>query len=191
MLNKITKINWLLLLAFAILMHGCASTPPGANKVEATTGSQKSRPAQYTYAIDLMKRGEAAKAYDVLNKLSGEYPNADVFTNLAIINLKQKQYDKALENIEKSISVNEKDAISRNIYGLALKNTGKFTRAESEYNKSIQIDPAYPAPYLNIAILYDVFLDSPKKSIPYYRKYQEVSGKNIDKWLIEVERRAK
>lgn len=173
-------------------MHGCASAPPGemAPVTESVPAGSKTRPEQYIFAIELMKRGENAKAYDVLNKLSGVYPEADVYTNLAIINLKQKQYQKALENIEKSISSSENNAISRNIYGLALKNIGKFSRAESEYSKSIQINPGYAAPYLNMAILYDVFLDSPKKALPYYEKYRDISGKDIEKWLVDVKRRA-
>lgn len=192
MLNKITQLNWLLALSFVILLYGCASSPEDTDSVTTSVSSStKTRPAEYAYAVQLMKRGNDIKAYEVLTKLADKYPNADTYTNLAIINLRRKQYELALGNIEKSISINGNSAISRNIYGLALKNTGKLTRAETEYNKSISIDPGYADPYLNIAILYDVFLNSPGKSIPYYEKYKEISGKDIEKWLVEVKRRAK
>lgn len=190
MLNNVTKLNWLILPAFVILLSGCASAPEDAGEQTVSVSAGK-RPAEFAYAVELMKRGDNLQAYKALNKLLEKYPDADVYTNLAIIDLKQKQYDKALENIEKSVSVNGNNAISRNIYGLSLKNTGKFAAAESEYSKAISLDPNYAAPYLNIAILYDVFLNSPKKSLPYYEKYQAVSGKDIEKWLVELKRRIK
>ena len=191
MLNKFTKINWLLVAVFVILLQGCASAPQEPEPDQSSTTRQGKRPAEYSYAIELMKRGENAQAYNALTKLVTKYPHADVYTNLAIINLKQKQYEQALGNIEKSISANGNNAVSRTIYGLTLKNTGKFGQAEAEYNKAITLDPNYAAPYLNLAILYDVFLNSPKKSLPYYEKYKELSGKDIEKWLVELKRRIK
>ena len=191
MLNKLTKINWLLVAVFVILIQGCASAPQEPETGLPSSISKGKRPAEYSYAIELMKQGENAQAYNALTKLATKYPDADVYTNLAIINLKQKQYDQALSNIEQSISANGNNAVSRNIYGLTLKNTGKFGQAESEYSKAISIDPNYADPYLNLAILYDVFLNSPKKSLPYYEKYKEITGKDIEKWLVELKRRIK
>ena len=192
MLNKVAKIYWLLLAVFAILLAGCTATPDG--DPGATTAS-KDRPAQYVYAVELMKRGDLDKAYDVLNGLVSSYPNADVYTNMAIIEIRKEQYKKASESIKKSIAANDKSAISRNLHGLILRYTGDFNQAETEYKNAIAIKSDYADPYLNLAIMYDMYLNLPKKALPYYEKYKEIADNNankeIDKWLVDVQRRAK
>lgn len=195
MLNKVTKIHWLLIPVFAILLYGCTATPEGAGTSTTPSAVTKDRPSQYSYAVELMKRGELEKAYGVFNSLVSSYPHADLYANLAIIDVKRKKYESAKQNIDKSIAANDKNAISRNINGLIMVNTGNLAQAESEYKKSIEIAPNYADPYLNLAIMYDMYLNLPKKALPYYERYKETAdnkaNKDIDKWLVEVQRRAK
>jgi Flp pilus assembly protein TadD len=191
MLNKVTKINWLLWLVFAILSFGCSTTAPIE---EGAAGSQKSRPPEYNYAVELLKRSELDKAHAVLIKLADTYKDSDLYANLAIINIYEKNYDKAREYIDKSLSINGNNPVSRNLQGIIYRQQGKFDQAETEYSKSIKLKPDYPAPYLNMAIMYDIYLDQAKQALPYYEKYKELDdGENskIDKWIIEVKRRAK
>lgn len=195
MLNKVTKLHWLLVALFAILLSACSTTPDETYPGDTPSKTPIERPAQYVYAVELMKRSELDKAYGVLTELSSSYANADVYTNLAIIDFKRKKYDKAKENIEKSITANDKSAISRNIHGLILVYAGNVTQAETEYKNAIALDANYAASYLNLAIMYDIYLNSPTKALPYYEKYKEIADNNahkdIDKWLVEVQRRAK
>ena len=195
MLNRVTKIHWLLVAVFAILLFGCTATPDGTETSSTDAPASKDRPAQYVYAVELMKRGDLDKAYGVLTGLEKTYPNADVFTNLAIIDVKRTQYDKASEHIKKSIAANDKNAFARNVHGLILIYTGDIAQAEIEYKNAITIKPDYADPYLNMAIMYDMYLNLPKKAVPYYEKYKEIAdnnaNKDIDKWLVEIQRRAK
>jgi tetratricopeptide (TPR) repeat protein len=74
-----------------------------------------------------------------------------------------------------------------------LRKIGKFDEAIAAYNTSIANNGKYPDAYLNIAILYDIYLNNANKALPYYEKYKQLAGndQNIDKWIVEVTRRAK
>ena len=193
MLNKVTKLHWLLVAVFAILLAGCSATPGGSSSEQSVQVSTTKRPAQYEYAIELMKRGQHDKAYGVFSEVLKTYSDADVYTNLAIIELKRKDFEKASENIVKSISINPKNAMSRNIKGLIMVYTGNIAEAEKDYSLAMQLAPDIPDAYLNMAILYDLYLNLPKKALPFYEKYKEVAdnkaNKDIDKWIVEVQRR--
>ena len=105
MLNKVTKIHWLLIPVFAILLYGCSATPDGAGTSTTPSAVTKDRPSQYSYAVELLKRGELEKAYGVFNSLVNTYPHADLYTNLAIIDVKRKQFKEAKQNIDEAESM--------------------------------------------------------------------------------------
>ena len=190
MLNRFTKTGWLFPVTFAIVLNGCATAPQDGEK---QASASKERPAKYLYAVELLKRKEYDKAYDVLMALEADYQHADLYNNIAIIKLNKKQFDKAKIYSEKSVNADPNNYISQNIHGVVLRNLGEFDSAVKAYNKSISGNPGYAAAYLNLAILYDVFIDNPKQALPYYTKYSELSSddKNVEKWMVDVKRRIK
>ncbi|MGD8524636.1 MAG: tetratricopeptide repeat protein [Thioalkalispiraceae bacterium] len=192
MLNKFTKTGWLFLLVFAILSYGCTSSPVD-NSGSSTIINDDKRPPRYNYAIELMKREDYDKASEVFLALEPEYTHPDLYTNMAIIYLHKAKLDTAKEYIEKSISIRPGNYQSQNIHGVILRKIGKFDEAIAAYNTSIANNGKYPDAYLNIAILYDIYLNNANKALPYYEKYKQLAGndQNIDKWIVEVTRRAK
>ena len=192
MLNRFTKIGWLFGVIFAILSYGCSTSPHDDSGVSMVSGG-KDRPPKYAYAIELIKRKDFNKAEDVLLNLEPTYKNPDLYTNIAIININKKNIDKAKTYIEKSIALNPNNYISQNVYGVVLRKMGKFDDAVKAYSTSISKNSDYADAYLNMAILYDIYIDSPKKALPYYEKYMALADndKNIKKWIVEVKRRAK
>jgi len=192
MLNRFTKIGWLFTVTFVILSYGCTTSPQDDSGVGVISDS-KERPPKYIYAIELLKRKQYDKAHDVFLSIEPNYQHADLYANIAIIYLNKKRYDKAKIYIEKSIALDTNNYISQNIYGVVLRNLGSFDEAIQAYSTSISKNAGYTDAYLNLAILYDVFIDSPKKALPYYEKYKELASndKNIEKWMVDVKRRIK
>ena len=193
MSTRYTKAGWLFTVTFVILTFGCSTLPSDNGGSETVSRTTKERPAKYTYAIELMKRKEYDKAYDVFISLEKKYPNVDLYTNIAIIYLNKKNYDKAKLYVEKSIALGLDSHILQNIYGVVLRNIGSFDAALKAYSASITKNANYADAYLNLAILYDIYIDSPSKALPYYEKYKELSSNDekIDKWIIEIKRRIK
>lgn len=192
MLNRFTKLGWLFSIIFAILSYGCATSPQDGSGADVITGS-KERPPKYVYAIELIKRKEYDKAQDILLTLEPSYQNADIYTNIAIININKKNTEKAKTYIEKSITLNPNNYISQNIYGVILRQLGRFDDAIKAYKASISKNNSYADAYLNMAILYDIYIDSPSNALPYYEKYMSFAknDKNIKKWIVDVKRRIK
>ena len=192
MLNKVTKSSWLLWAIFAILSYGCSTS--GVNKPEPGQAISHDRPPKYLYAIELLKRGDSQKAKEQLLSIEDSYKHEDLYINLAIIELNNNNIDNAANYIEKSISMNSGNYISHNLHGVILRKCGKFADATHAYSRSVSLNPDYADAYLNLAILHDVYLDSPKQALPYYEKYKSLSNgndENIEKWLVELSRRIK
>lgn len=190
MLNSVTKTGWLFAITFVILLSGCAGAP---NTLSDNNANAISRPPEYIYAIELLKRKEYDKALEVFLSLESKYDNADVYTNIAIIYLNKNQYITAKTYIEKSIVLNSENDIAQNVYGVILRNLGELDKSVQAYNKSITINSKNAYSYLNLAILLDIFIDSPKDALYNYEKYAEYmpEDKEVEKWIIEVKRRVK
>jgi len=67
---------------------------------------------------------------------------------------------------------------------------GKFDDARRQYRKALDADPDYALAHLNIAILYDLYLQEPKEALPHYQAYQQLLPAEdgvVAKWIIELE----
>ncbi len=69
---------------------------------------------------------------------------------------------------------------------------GKFTDAEQEYLRALQLDPTDADVHYNLGILYDDELDSPEKAVVHYRRYLKLNphGPDADEvrsWLMKLE----
>lgn len=60
-----------------------------------------------------------------------------------------------------------------NSLAIALKNKGDFESAERYYRKAMEIEPNYPSPYYNLALLLDK-LGRPEEAAPLYKKHEEL-----------------
>jgi Flp pilus assembly protein TadD len=69
--------------------------------------------------------------------------NAYIQVNLAEIYAYQKKTDKALELFKKGMPRAESDALASYWYASALRDAGRFTEAESNARRSIELDPKY------------------------------------------------
>ena len=69
---------------------------------------------------------------------------------------------------------------------------GKFDKARDAYEKAIALDANYPAPTLNLGILYDMYLGDGARALELYSRYLALSPSGdaaVTKWVAELKNR--
>ena len=91
-----------------------------------------------------------------------------------------------------AIEQDKNDAIAYNHLAVIQRQEGLFQQALDNYKKAINANHDYANAYLNLGILYDIYLQEFSKAQEQYVVYQRLtanSNENIDKWLIDIKRR--
>jgi tetratricopeptide (TPR) repeat protein len=69
---------------------------------------------------------------------------------------------------------------------------GKFSQAESAYQQAVRFDPNYANAYLNLGVLFDLYLQQPQKALDAFEKYLELTAapdKKVLSWVSELKAR--
>ncbi len=112
--------------------------------------------------------------------------------NLAIVYMHQEKIDKAEHTYKQAITANTKNIYARNQLAYLYRTLGEFDEAEKQYLEATQIWPAFSNAWLNLGILYDLYLFEPEKAMNCYKKYQEIQEKpdiQIQRWVKDLEMR--
>ncbi|MBI5096686.1 MAG: tetratricopeptide repeat protein [Nitrospirae bacterium] len=72
------------------------------------------------------------------------------------------------------------DAGLYNSRGIWRRENGELKKAEEDYLKSIAIRPHFPDAFLNLGILYELYLDRPEEALKNYKEYVQLGGKRED-----------
>lgn len=192
LLLKFINIGVLLLLA------ACAGKPVNTG-VDANVESKIIEiPTQaardFKAAIQLMNKNKLEQALTAFEKMTQEYPDlAGPFANIGVIYGRQGKWEKASEALEISVNKNNKNIKIINQLGLAYRHLGEFKKAEAAYLSAIEIAPNIPQSYLNLGILYDIYMGQFVKASNYYQKYQSLQVKpdrKVSGWIVDINRRA-
>lgn len=197
-LKKLTVVSLLLVIA------ACQSVPVSEPRVEAKppvdTVSEAEKAidvSQQNYAAGLaaLKSGEISFAIELLEQVSISAPELEnVFTNLGLAYFKQKNYVNAELSFHQAIKSNANDAIAYNHMGIIKRLQGQFDSARQTYQKAIRIDNQYASAYLNLGILYDIYLQDLGQALQQYKKYQALTSdesNSVDKWITDIQRQLK
>lgn len=137
-------------------------------------------------AVDsLIRSGKFSEAEATLKKIKGD--EALIKSHYGLLYMMQIRYDIALENLQASIDLFEKNNNATSLeaaealvhLGNVYRSTGKFTQAEEQLNQALMIrQEKLPANHELIAAIYNdlglVYTDlDPDKSIEYYEKALE------------------
>jgi len=74
---------------------------------------------------------------------------------------------------------------------VALRRQGDFPGAEQHYLSCLEERPDYGAAYLNLGILYELYLGRPTDALDAYRRYQALAGApdtRVAGWMQQIER---
>jgi len=200
------------LVVFLVVITGCANSKMrGSPNFSSINGGQSqngsvttnkrsvSRPdikpvikTKYQKGLDLLKKGKLDKAATVFKLILKQHPDiSGPYINLGIIHLKKEEWGKAEKMflMAESYGINNPELF--NYLGITYRQQGKFKEAETAYKRSISINPSFAKAYLNLGILFDLYLSNLLQAKHYYEKFQELSPGNtkVKSWLLDLDTR--
>jgi tetratricopeptide (TPR) repeat protein len=191
----------------AVLIAGCSapmpvpppSTPkpplPAARQAPVPEDSGKIVKTQFEQAIAFMKAGQDKEASALFSNIAKLEPKlASPHTNLGILYHRQGKLEEAEAAFKQALQLDAKDYVAANYLGMIYRSQGKFGDAEAAYKQALAANPEYGYAHLNLAILYDIYLDNLPKALDHYQQYQRLSGdsdKQLVGWLADLRQRMK
>jgi len=109
--------------------------------------------------------------------------------NLGIIYRHAGKLAQAASELEAAVRSNPQQPVFWNQLGITYREQGQFSKAREAYEKAIAIDPSYSAPYLNLGILFDLYLWDGKRALELYDQYlaQSPGGDpTVTKWVADL-----
>jgi tetratricopeptide (TPR) repeat protein len=147
---------------------------------------------QYADALRLMKGGRTAEAEGQLKQLAAAYPNlAGPEVNLGLLYLQGAHLPEAETAFKSALERNPANAVAGNELGITERKLGKFAEAEAAYQRTIAAAPNYAPAYLNLGVLYDLYLAEPQKALEQFERYTQLAGENkqVAGWMVELRKR--
>jgi Flp pilus assembly protein TadD len=193
-----------------LLVVGCSApmpAPPSAtpaapepSPAAAATAPPPEQPgkvvkAQFKQAIDFMQSGKDEEASALFTNITKLDPNlASPHTNLGILFYREGKLNKAEAAFKQALQLDAKDYVAANYLGMLYRSQGRFAAAETAYKQALSANPDYGYAHLNLAILYDLYLDDLPQALDHYLRYQQLGGagdKRLKGWLADLRQRMK
>jgi Flp pilus assembly protein TadD len=122
------------------------------------------------------------------------YPQlAGPFANIGVIQGRKGNWEQSRDALITSSKKNKQNIKVLNQLGLSHRKLGEFKQAESAYLYAIKISPNTAESYLNLGILYDIYMGQFVKASDYYQKYQSLQSepnRQVAGWIVDINRRA-
>lgn len=145
-------------------------------------------------AIGFMNQNKLDDALAVFEKMTKDYPYlSGPFANIGVIHSRKGEWEKARDALLISANKNNRNIKVLNQLGLAHRHLGEFKQAESAYLNAIKAEPNTSQSYLNLGILYDIYMGQFVKASDYYQKYQRLQNepdRQVAGWIVDINRRA-
>jgi tetratricopeptide (TPR) repeat protein len=206
-----TFINGLAVLLGIALLHGCASVDTAGS---TAAGDRAAMPyaagdaaamddpepevsthnrAAFVRATELLRSGRLVEAEALLLQVTDDQPElAGPWINLARVFVAQDREDSAVAALDQAVLANPGNCAARTELGVLLRRRGEFDTAEAHYLACLERRPDYEAAYLNLGILYDLYLGRLADALAAYRQYQSLAvepDRQVDVWVVDLQRR--
>ena len=139
-----------------------------------------------------MKSGRSTDAELEFKQLATAFPDlAGPEVNLGLLYLQASRYGDAEAAFNAALKRNPDNAIASDELGIVERKLGKFAEAEAAYQRTIALQPNYAPAYLNLGVLYDLYLAEPQKALEQFEHYLTLAGDNkqVAGWVIELRKR--
>ena len=147
----------------------------------------------FARATELFLDGRLVEAEALLLEVTADQPElAGPWVNLAQVYLAQERSEDALGALEQAVLANPANCAARTELGVLLRKRGDFQGAEAHYLACLEYQPDYQAAYLNLGILYDLYLGRLGDALAAYRQYQNLAAepdRQVNGWVVDLERR--
>jgi len=203
-------------LLLCALLAACASTPPAggpqapatapgagsskqaskdlpARRTESTEGSVKPAVQRaYDAALDELNGGHADDATRDLLALARSEPDlGGPHANLGLIYRQAGKLADSVTELEQAVRLNSQQPVYWNQLGITYRQSGEFKKAQEAYEKAIALDPSYANPYLNLGILFDLYLWDGQRALELYDRFLALSpgDERVVKWIADLKNR--
>ncbi len=181
-----------------MVLTGCLSgnvkQHVAANVESSVIEIPKQAAVDFTLAIAHLNKDELTQAEVVLKKMILDYPQlSGPYANLGVVYSRQKNWSEAVVVLNEGLDKNSKNIKILNQLGFAYRQKGDFKQAEKSYLAAIKEVPTDTTAYINIGILYDIYMGQFIKASNYYQKYQSMlptADRKVAGWIVDINRRA-
>lgn len=97
-----------------------------------------------------------------------------------LLPVKYKRDEAGERYSEDTVAVMPEDPEMHNSRGILFREKGEFKKAEEDYLRSIAIQPDFRDAFLNLGILYELYLDRPEEALKNYKEYLKLGGNKED-----------
>jgi tetratricopeptide (TPR) repeat protein len=147
---------------------------------------------QYAQALQFMKSGRNTDAELEFKQLLIGYPQlTGPQLNLGLLYLRDSRLPEAEAAFKAVLEMKPANAVAGNELGIVERRLGKFAEAEAAYQRTIAAEPNYAPAYLNLGVLYDLYLAQPQKALDEFERYIAIAGENkqVAGWMVELRKR--
>jgi tetratricopeptide (TPR) repeat protein len=161
--------------------------------------------ALYGQALQAKKRRDLKQAETLLTTLTQTQPTlsgpwvqlADLkMLALAEIANHQEQVEQDLlvdaqRLYEKALAINPHNYFAHNRLARVLREQGQFEQAQHHYKQAIASWPGYDNSYLNLGILYDLYMGKKRQALREYELYQALQPEPVRQvrgWIADLKR---
>lgn len=149
--------------------------------------------AAFADAVALMKDGDLRMARKGFWAMTKDFPElSGPWVKLAELAEQREKPEKAREYYQKALEVNPANVNGYLKQAVFERRQGEFARARDAYLAALETWNDFPEAHLNLAILYDLYMNRPEEAQPHYEAYDFLTGGSDPKvadWLIEIRRR--
>jgi tetratricopeptide (TPR) repeat protein len=149
--------------------------------------------SEFVVADGMLRDNRLKEARRAFRKMTQTYPTlSGPWVKLGIIAERQERYDEAIAMYRKAIEANGDNVNAYNALALVQRRQGDLGAAQNTYRDVLEVWKDFPEAHLNLAILYDLYLNRPEQAQRHYEAYGFLTkGKNpnVRKWLAEVRQR--
>jgi tetratricopeptide (TPR) repeat protein len=147
----------------------------------------------FDQALAALRAGRLQEAESLLLEITGNQPElAGPWVNLGQVYVLLEQYDAARMAFAKAVDANPRSCAAHNQLGVLSRQIGDFSGAEAHYRACLVNVPNYKDAYLNLGILYELYLGRLPQALEAYRRYQLLltqPDRRVQGWVMDLERR--
>ncbi len=178
-------IKRILCLLLILILAACTAIPKQHQSAVAED--------DYRLSLAVMQAGQDDTAIEQFLKMTLDYPGlAGPYANLGLLYQRQGLTEQAAAAFDEAIQLQPESAKIYNAAAIFYRSVGRFKDAESAYLQAVDKDAGYSDPVLNLAVLYDLYLQQPVVAIKYYQYYlgmSELNKERVALWLADLKRR--
>jgi tetratricopeptide (TPR) repeat protein len=184
---RFSRTGWFLAL---LVIVGCQG--PGVDRATMVDVNRRSANL-FEDAVLAMQNQRFADAEILLLELTAREPElSGPWANLGTVYLALDDPRAARVAFQRAVEINPDNCAAHNEMGVMSRQIGDFITAEANYLACVERVPDFREAYLNLGILYELYLGKLPEALAAYRTYQsllEAPDRRVDGWVMDLERR--